>query len=776
MPKKTNESYIDYRKRVIDPFSASFCAAKWFNSTIWLEAGMTASCHHPPAHRIPLSEIQKNPKALHNTNHKKLMRAQMLKGERPSECSYCWKVEDLPKENVSDRIFKTVIYQDDEILALKDLSAKEDINPKTIEISFSRKCNFACSYCNASFSSSWAKDIQRNGSYQNLIGDHGKAFQQDGEWTEPYKYEKENPYVKAFWDWWPELSQSLMELRVTGGEPLLSPDLWKLLERVKSEKRDDLRIAINSNLGVADRDIQKLIQASHEIKNLDLYTSCEAFGEQAEYIRDGLNFQKFQKNLEKVAQEGKFRRIYMMMTINSLCLFSLTDLLDQMLVWKEKFGDQSPAWSVNILRFPDFMSPLALPKKIKQERREKLEDWLNSNKDHSHIQQSEIDSIQRLIDYLETSQELSRPEESLWSDLKSFYQQYDQRRDKRISEVFPPSFVKWFESIPLKTSGEYQELIDGDATQYWDTDNELSLMSERENIKIDQSDRKKEIECALECSYCPSLHLWARSNLKVDHHPSCHVWTQGKLPSTKKLRFNTRLFSTYSERFDELKRQKLEWVIDGSSYKRDMEAVQWGLSHCLIDKIILCPRENVDYFDFFKFLTEFQQIPPISISSSLDIVDLMEWVESCKKWYPNIYAKIVWPNMSLDIRKKEKKEDREFFYNPTRSNYLRIFGEDHERREKRKILMKTNAQLIRPVLWVVSLLKEGALVSRDSSLASRFFNRSIRNLQRGIIDVFWTVSDIFWKWIWPLTYPLRKPWYYFRYRLKHFKNSKNTFE
>jgi len=86
MAKNKDESYSEYRERVIDPISSSFCAAKWYNATVWLNSGSTTSCHHPPAHRISVDEIAKNPKALHNTQHKKMTRKQMLAGERPPEC------------------------------------------------------------------------------------------------------------------------------------------------------------------------------------------------------------------------------------------------------------------------------------------------------------------------------------------------------------------------------------------------------------------------------------------------------------------------------------------------------------------------------------------------------------------------------------------------------------------------------------------------------------------------------------------------------------------
>jgi len=160
MPKRPNESLVDYRKRVIDIKSESFCAAKWLNATIWLGSGSTTSCHHPPAHDIPLDELKDNYTAIHNTKHKKLMRKMMIEGERPRECEYCWKIEDIGKDHVSDRTFKTIIYKDEELEDIYQKPWDYDVQLKTLEISFDRVCNLACSYCNASFSTTWARDIK----------------------------------------------------------------------------------------------------------------------------------------------------------------------------------------------------------------------------------------------------------------------------------------------------------------------------------------------------------------------------------------------------------------------------------------------------------------------------------------------------------------------------------------------------------------------------------------------------------------------------------------
>lgn len=84
---------LDFRQQVLDTLSPSFCAAKWYNATIWLGSGMSTSCHHPPAHLVDIDKVQTNPKLLHNTPEKKADRAKMQAGERPAGCEYCWKID-----------------------------------------------------------------------------------------------------------------------------------------------------------------------------------------------------------------------------------------------------------------------------------------------------------------------------------------------------------------------------------------------------------------------------------------------------------------------------------------------------------------------------------------------------------------------------------------------------------------------------------------------------------------------------------------------------------
>ena len=117
----------------------------------------------PTGHWIPLEELKDNYTAIHNTKHKKLMRKYMQEGKRPAECEYCWKVEDMGKDNISDRVFKTEIFKDEDIHKSAEMPWDENVMLRTLEISFDRACNFKCSYCKPEISTAWVKDINLYG-------------------------------------------------------------------------------------------------------------------------------------------------------------------------------------------------------------------------------------------------------------------------------------------------------------------------------------------------------------------------------------------------------------------------------------------------------------------------------------------------------------------------------------------------------------------------------------------------------------------------------------
>jgi len=159
--------------------------------------------------------------------------------------------------------------------------------------------------------------------------------------------------------------------------------------------------------------------------------------------------------------------LHIMMTINGLCLASITEFMDDMLDLKRTYGREYPTMTLNLLRFPSFQSPAILPIHIKEFYKNKLENWLTDiiskdEKDKNGVglfSLMERSHVQRLVDYLDvikTPHTNTSEESKLWNDFKNFYLQYDVRRGKNFRETFPQIFVDFIDSVnvPVPTTEE----------------------------------------------------------------------------------------------------------------------------------------------------------------------------------------------------------------------------------------------------------------------------------------------------------------------------------
>ena len=442
-------SYARTKELIKDIAPKSFCAAKWYNVSIWLGNGRTASCHHPLAHPVPKKELAKNASALHNTKFKKEQRKKMLAGERPKECGYCWKVEDAANDESinSDRIYQTARYTEEEIKALKDIPWDKNINPKTVEICFDNLCNLACSYCNSEFSSTWSKDIVKNGEYKNMVTDGGKTYRQDGSIAMPFGNKNEgNIYVKRFFDWFPEIKDGITELRVSGGEPSRSPSFWKLIDMSDNEK---FALAVNSNLIMEDSRLDRLVEAGKKFEKLDIYTSAECMYKNQEFVRDGFEWDTWEKNVKKAVASPHINGMYVMMTISLLGIWTVDKFVKQIVEWKKEVNDKHAFFmSVNILRFPSFQSVTMLPQNIKEDLANRIEkvmkveyDWIND---------LEKNQLKRLLIYLrkvDSSIEDVDAYSKKRNDLINFVDQYALRRNKPVEEYMPQEFNNWYQQL-----------------------------------------------------------------------------------------------------------------------------------------------------------------------------------------------------------------------------------------------------------------------------------------------------------------------------------------
>lgn len=448
----SNEDRIERLKRKvikINSVSPTFCTAKWLTSTTTLYNGYTHSCHHPSTHKIKLEDLDKSPSALHNTPTKIAARQDMLNGVQTKECDYCWNIENLDKDYFSDRHYKTsnvgmgLWQRFDEVV---DSGLGENINPSYLEVAFENTCNFKCTYCSPDVSSRWMEEVQQHGGFKMVNG----HTHHDLNWSKqigkfPIHHKEHNPYIEKFWEWWPELYKSLNTFRITGGEPLLSNNTWKIIDYIAENPRPEIKLHLNSNFGVPAKLVEKLIQKMDELKGkcaeLEVFTSAESVGKHAEYSRFGMDWELFTKNVDHYLSNTS-SKLHFMTTVDILASASFDDFIRYVCELRKKYDtDRTKSrvgFNVNYLRWPQHQQITLLDKEQKDifalKMKALIEELTQGGYDvNGNLYIEEVDQINRLVEWM-YSQE---PKEEEVLNFRNVFAEMDKRRGTNLLETFP---------------------------------------------------------------------------------------------------------------------------------------------------------------------------------------------------------------------------------------------------------------------------------------------------------------------------------------------------
>jgi organic radical activating enzyme len=433
---KDQKTNLDQTRKLLDDISPSMCLAKWTQLTLYLQIGMGHSCHHPLRHQIGLDEIENDPSALHNSFVKKITRGQMRKGKRPAECAFCWKVEDSDPNAHSDRIIKSaeewslIDYE-----KIKNQKVNENINPRYLEVSFSNKCNLACGYCSP---------YESNRIYEEYM-EKGALPGRDIKYYEGLKFyqEEENPYIDAFWKWLPDAYKDLKVLRITGGEPMLAQSTFRILDHIQANPRPDLELSVNSNLMVGEKIIEKFLkkvkklEESNAIKKFTLFVSVDSYGEQAEYIRDGLKYNIFIKNVDLFLSQLSKSTMTFMVTYSSFSVPKFKLLLEEVFKRKEKMHKEGKENYIILDTIPISLPEIFSHSNLNSKAYALIEEQYRYIQDHN---QQKYDYGFNEVEELKFKRLLTRPQidVALYKQrFKDFVAEFDKRRGKDFNSTFP---------------------------------------------------------------------------------------------------------------------------------------------------------------------------------------------------------------------------------------------------------------------------------------------------------------------------------------------------
>ena len=439
----------DIKIKVENEVGPTFCLAKWHHVTMYLQSGETHSCYHPRPHKIPLHEIEENPSALHNTWEKKMERKMMLEGGKPEGCTYCWNIEGMGPDYISDRHQRNAsIYTEERYQQTAFGPWDQNINPEYLEINFGNECNFKCGYCHPKYSTRFYQEIKEHGPVTSV-----KNHRCDIDWMKLYQREEENPYVDAFWKWWPDLRKTLNIMRITGGEPTMHRSTYQVLDEIDKDPMPWLELNINSNLGTKTALVEKMSKSVRKlvdegkIRTFKLFSSIDTWGPRAEYNRTGLDIELWEKNLHTYLSLTN-SPVTFMITFNLFSVTSFKLLLEKLLEWRNMYDwYDDPVNPQHRIRFdtPYLREPIQYDMNLlpKEEFMPYMEDALQFLKDNvddtsgKKFSTIEYERFKRVVDYM---RETVYPEDKLIEGRRDFFNWFnelDERRETDMLAVFP---------------------------------------------------------------------------------------------------------------------------------------------------------------------------------------------------------------------------------------------------------------------------------------------------------------------------------------------------
>jgi organic radical activating enzyme len=242
----------------------------------------------------PLEYRENGELNFHNIPAKLEARRKMLRGEWPGRgCEHCQHIEEAG--GISDRIIHLNLEGTTAPPELdNDLSAVE-VTPRQLEVYWGNTCNLKCQYCGPTFSSTIDFEEKKFGIFKRDGVMIGSNFQINPE------LEKQ---TEDLFRWFEGNIQNLHKLMILGGEPFLQKETFRMIEFLEKRTLPNLSLVFFSNLTIEHERfrswmlrLQKLVDKK-QLDKINVIGSLDCWGPQAEYIRNGLKLELWEKNFE----------------------------------------------------------------------------------------------------------------------------------------------------------------------------------------------------------------------------------------------------------------------------------------------------------------------------------------------------------------------------------------------------------------------------------------------------------------------------------------------
>jgi len=215
------------------------------------------------------------------------LRKDLLSGIRNSACDYCWNME--AKTDASPRLTAISPLKINQVQATPKL--------KKIDTMVDENCNLRCRMCAPSVSNSLRQDYNRIVELDLPLPEYYNAKQEQSQ-ADPKGTKTFNAPDEKYIDEIITLSNTLEELKFTGGEPTVSSTFWNIVNNIEHPNRIKLHLTTNGT-----KFNHLFLETAKVFREVHLTISVDATRSTYEYIRYPFNWRQLEKNIEDLCEK-----------------------------------------------------------------------------------------------------------------------------------------------------------------------------------------------------------------------------------------------------------------------------------------------------------------------------------------------------------------------------------------------------------------------------------------------------------------------------------------
>lgn len=388
---------LNFKPAVINK-KDTFCPLPWMHVYIGPDGNVLPCC--VADHQYPMGNIEQDSiDTIANSEKFTKLKDNMLNGIRSKECASCYQKEDagLPSSRQEQlKRWKVVSF--------------DQFKPVYLDIRLNNICNLKCRMCSSYFSSAIA---------QEEIEIYGRTAAINGTLINRQRKLALKEIIKFL--------PTVEKIYFAGGEPLLAPEHYEILEELVNCNNTDVELFYNTNFTrLQFRDIS-VLDVWKKFSNVTIGASLDADGDVAEYVRCGTVWKDVESNIKKLQHECPHVKFTVtstagLLNVESLISFQKSSHLSGQI--------DISKFSLSVMTEPDHLTVAVLP----EEHKKRIGALIDEHIKWCHLHGAESLAAQwtNVLNYMKDNDS-----SHYLPEFKRIMTTMDSHRNQSFKEVFP---------------------------------------------------------------------------------------------------------------------------------------------------------------------------------------------------------------------------------------------------------------------------------------------------------------------------------------------------